>query len=58
MSDEILTLQQAARIMQVHENTVYRWITKLGFPAFRTGRVYRIKRTDLDTWLTSRKEVK
>ena len=58
VDEEILTVKMVCDLMHVHENTVYRWIEVLGLPASQMGRVYRIKRTDLDEWLASRKEGK
>jgi excisionase family DNA binding protein len=46
----MLTVQEVAELMGVHENTVYRWIRDDGLPARRAGKLWRIRREDLETW--------
>lgn len=57
-SDEIrmnLSVRDAARLLQVSEKTIYRWITDGKLPAFRVHDQYRFNRVELLEWATARK---
>lgn len=54
--NEILTIEEVAAYLRFSQTTVYKLIEEEGLPAFRLGRPYRVKKTDLDEWLESRKE--
>lgn len=45
--DEILTIEEAARLLKVHPVTVKRWLAQGELPAIRIGRVVRIRKQDL-----------
>lgn len=44
---DLLTTQEAADAMRIHEKTVRRMILRGELPAARVGRSYRIRATDL-----------
>lgn len=44
-----LSIEQAAQLYDVHPATVRRWIASGRLPAYRVGRLVRIKASDLDT---------
>lgn len=46
-----LSVQNAANELEVTTRTIYRFINDGKLTAYRIGRVYRIRRTDLDTFL-------
>jgi excisionase family DNA binding protein len=48
---ELLTVGQVAAYLQVHRMTVYRYIRAGRLPAVRVGRVYRVRRADLEAFL-------
>ncbi|MGQ0570467.1 MAG: helix-turn-helix domain-containing protein [Armatimonadota bacterium] len=48
---EILTVEQAADFLQVHKITVYRYIREGLLPAVRLGKMYRLFRRDVETFL-------
>src|SRR5437867_8954305 len=50
-----LTVRDAARIMNVSEKTIYRWIHQGTLPAYRVNEQYRFNRAELLEWATSRK---
>lgn len=54
--DEILTAEQVAHILQVHPFTVLKFIKKGKLKASKLGRVYRIRRSDVDKFLDSQIE--
>ena len=45
--EESLTINQVAELLEVHYNTVYRWIITGLLPYFKLGGQYRITRKDL-----------
>lgn len=45
---DILTVKEVAKILQVHERTVYRWLEKGDLKCARLGRkTYRVFESDL-----------
>jgi len=50
---EYLTVADVCRMLHVHENTVYRWITERGLPHKRVGRKYLFLRADVLAWVES-----
>jgi excisionase family DNA binding protein len=51
MEETILTVDQVAHIIQVHPFTVLKFIKQGRLKAAKLGRVYRIKRSDVDAFL-------
>jgi excisionase family DNA binding protein len=47
-SSEVLTVNEIAGYLRVSETTVWRWCNSGKLPAFRIGRSWRIRRTDLE----------
>jgi nitrogen PTS system EIIA component len=50
-----LGVKEVAALMNVSENTVYRWIRDSKLPAFRVNEQYRFNRAELLEWATSRR---
>jgi PTS system nitrogen regulatory IIA component len=50
-----LTVRDVARILDVSEKTVYRWIRERDLPAYRVNEQYRFNRAEILEWATSRK---
>lgn len=48
-----MSVQTAARELEVTTRTIYRFINDGKLAAYRIGRVYRIRREDLDQFLTA-----
>jgi len=51
---DYLSVDQAAKVARLHHSTVREWIKDGSLKAFRVGRVYRVRRADLDERLTAR----
>ena len=51
---DYLSIDEAAKIARLHHSTIRGWIKDGSLKAFRAGRVYRIRRSDLDHRLTAR----
>jgi excisionase family DNA binding protein len=53
--NELLTVDEVAKEVKVHTETVRSWIRKKELPAIDIGGEYRIYRSDLDDFLQRRK---
>lgn len=53
-NDPLLTVGEVAGVMRVSNMTVYRLIKSGQLAAIRVGKNYRIRRTDVDKYLTDR----
>lgn len=51
MSDEVLTIPEAARITKLGKSTIYHLTHSGALPAIRVGRAVRIRRETLERWL-------
>lgn len=53
LTDELLTVADAAALLKVSRHTIYRWIAEGRLPALRySRRVLRVRRADLERWGT------
>lgn len=53
--DEWVTLQEIADELKLHIETVREWVRTKRLPAYKVGRDYRVKRTDLNKFLADRR---
>jgi excisionase family DNA binding protein len=51
MEETILTVEQVAHVLQVHPFTVLKFIKQGRLKAAKLGRVYRIRRSDVDKFI-------
>ena len=59
MTDEqYYTIEEVAKTLKVAYLTVYRWIQDGKLVAFKAGKQYRVKKEDLDSFITSYKRKK
>jgi putative molybdopterin biosynthesis protein len=59
MTDEqYYTIEEVAKMLKVAYLTVYRWIQSGKLVAFKAGKQYRVKKEDLDGFITSYKRKK
>lgn len=52
---QVMTVDQVAAYLQLNRLTVYRYVRDGQIPAARIGKVYRIRREDVDAFLEARK---
>jgi len=52
--DELLTVERVADELSVHVKTVRTWIREKKLVAINIGKEYRIRRSDLNTFLRAR----
>jgi len=50
-----LTVRDAARLLNISEKSIYRWIKQGSIPAYQISDQYRFNRAELLEWATSRK---
>ncbi len=53
--EQWLTLQEIADELKMHIETVREWVRTKRLTAYRVGRDYRVKRSDLNKFLDERK---
>jgi len=56
MEKPILTIVQAAKLLQVDSNTIYRWARVGKFPASKIGKEWRVLRSDVLKFIESHKK--
>lgn len=55
MTDEkYYTIEEVAKMLKVVYLTVYRWIQSKKLTAYKVGKQYRIKKSDLDRFINKR----
>jgi nitrogen PTS system EIIA component len=50
-----IDVKEAARLLEVSEKTIYRWIKQGDLPTYRIGDLYRFNRTELLEWATAKR---
>ena len=55
---DILTVKAAADLLEVDQKTVYRLIERDGLPAFRVGRQWRLRLSDVEGWIEGQLRVR
>ncbi|MEE8601193.1 helix-turn-helix domain-containing protein [Euzebya tangerina] len=55
MTDDLLTLQEAADELKVHYMTAYRWVRRGDLEAFKAGGRLRVRRSALDEYVVARR---
>jgi len=53
IDEQYYTIEEVAKILKVAYLTVYRWIQDGKLIAFKAGKQYRVKKADLDSFVTS-----
>jgi excisionase family DNA binding protein len=51
MAEQLLTLEQVAKYLNVDKFTVYRLLADKDLPAFKVGNQWRFKRKMIENWL-------
>jgi len=49
-SDELLSAEEVGRILKLSKSTVQRWCHGGKLPAVKMGKMYRVRKKDLDKW--------
>lgn len=55
MEKPVLTIKQAAKLLQVDPNTIYRWARAGKFPASKIGKEWRVLRSDILKFIETHK---
>ena len=53
--DQLMDIKEVANYLRLRESTVYAWAKGGKIPAFRLGRLWRFRRTELDAWLENQR---
>lgn len=54
-TDNWIGTEEAATYLGVTKDTVRNWIKKTDIPAHKIGKLWKFKRSELDTWIKSGK---
>ena len=57
MDDSFLTLNEVADLLRVSKLTVWRYVDAGKLPAYKFGRDLRIKKTELEVFIESRRKI-
>jgi excisionase family DNA binding protein len=58
MTDErLMDIKEVAEYLHLTESTIYSWVQDGILPAFRVGRLWRFRRTELDDWLEANRNI-
>ena len=56
MSEEqLMDIKAVAKYLRLKESTVYAWAQTGKLPAFRLGRLWRFRQSDLEDWLENKR---
>jgi len=53
--DRLLTIYEVAEFLHINSMTVYAWVKEEKIPAFKIGKVWRFRKTEIDKWLKKQK---
>jgi len=53
MEDRWLSVEEIAHYLGVSKDTVYNWINLKNMPAHKIGRLWKLKRDEIDEWVKS-----
>ena len=51
INDRWLSVDEICKYLGVSKDTVYKWIDKHGMPAHRMGRLWKLKKEQVDAWV-------
>lgn len=52
---QLLTVRDVAKLLQVHEKTIYAWVSRGELPCVRVGKCLRFDPSAVSRWLQARK---
>jgi excisionase family DNA binding protein len=58
LNEEYYTIYEVADLLKLHHNTVRRMITRGELPAMKCGRIWRIRRADLEQFATPNEKLR
>lgn len=54
MNEQLMTIKETSDYLNVNEKTVYRLLEKKELQGYKIGRVWRLKKEDIDKYLKKR----
>ncbi|NLH36350.1 MAG: helix-turn-helix domain-containing protein [Lactococcus chungangensis] len=55
INDNYISIDEAAEYLGVKTSTIRTWIKNKGMPAYRVGKLWKFKRSEIDGWVNSGK---
>ena len=56
--DRFMTLKEVADYLHLNERTIYKWAQEGTIPASKLGSAWRFRRSEIDTWVEQRKNIR
>lgn len=56
MDNEILTVDEVAAYLKLAKKTVYKLVAEKQIPAFRVGKFWRFKKSEIEHWINKCQE--
>ena len=53
--DRWLSVEEVAEYLGVVKDSIYRWIERKGLPAHKVGKLWKLKKDEVDEWVRSGK---
>jgi excisionase family DNA binding protein len=53
--ERLLTIDEVAEFLHINPMTVYAWVKDEKIPAFKIGKVWRFRKSEIDNWLRKQK---
>jgi excisionase family DNA binding protein len=53
MTDRWLSVEEVSQHLGVTKDTLYRWISRRGLPAYRVGRLWKLRLEEVDHWVAN-----
>jgi excisionase family DNA binding protein len=58
MPERWLSIQEVGEYLQVKRDTLYKWISRRGFPGHKAGRLWRFRLEEVDEWVRTGRDPK
>jgi excisionase family DNA binding protein len=55
-NDEVVTVKEASKLLQIHESKVFRMIREGKIPSLRIGKDLRLRKDRLVSWLAEQRQ--
>ena len=51
MEEKLLSVDDICEYLGIGRDTIYKWISAKQLPAYRLGRLWKFKKTEVDKWI-------
>jgi excisionase family DNA binding protein len=58
LTDKLLTIEEAAKYLDIHPGTLYRWARAKKVPVVKMGKIWRFRKERINAWLDKQEKIK